>query len=295
MPRTITRIMRDGVTVTGTQCGPEHGQPVLLFHGGGQTRHAWGNTCEALGQAGYLATAYDFRGHGDSTWAPRYRTEDFVDDVHELAISQRSKPIIVGASLGGFSALLANARDTGEISKALVMVDIALRMKPEGIERILNFMTAHADGFDSLEAAAAAVAAYQPHRKQRSDVSGLQKNLRQHEDHRWYWHWDPVVLETFKKDHEKNMSSEGLLMAAARKITQPVLLVRGLISDVVDDEVVSHFLGCVPHAQVAGVEGAGHMVAGDRNDIFLDAAMRFLTSLPGSLHPQPQRSAPLPA
>lgn len=282
MATTITRIMRDGVTLTGTAYGPDNGQPVLLFHGGGQTRHAWGRAGEVLGQAGYHATAYDFRGHGDSTWAPRYSQQDFVDDVYELAISQSGKPVIVGASLGGFSAMLANATDTGEISSALVMVDIALKMKPDGIERILSFMSEHADGFDSLEDAAVAVAAYQPHREQRTDPSGLQKNLRQHEDGRWYWHWDPVVLETFKRDHRIGMSTESLLMEAARKITQPVLLVRGLISDVVDEEVANHFRECVPHAEVAEVDGAGHMVAGDKNDIFIDAVMNFLKLPPSA-------------
>ncbi len=284
MPTTITRIMNDGVTLAGSSYGPKDGQPVLLFHGGGQTRHAWGKAGQTLGDAGYHAITFDARGHGDSTWAPHYATEDFVDDVYEIAIGMPKPPIIVGASLGGFSALLANARETGEISKALVMVDIALRMKPEGIERILNFMSAHADGFDNLEDAAEAVAAYQPHRKQRSDPNGLQKNLRQHEDGRWYWHWDPVVLETFKEDHRKNMSSDELLYEAAESLTQPILLVRGMISDVVDDEVAKDFKARIPHAEIAEVGGAGHMVAGDKNDIFLEAVMGFLRRL-NSEHP----------
>ena len=41
------------------------GQPVLLLHGGGQTRHAWRRTAEHLARAGATAYALDQRGHGD--------------------------------------------------------------------------------------------------------------------------------------------------------------------------------------------------------------------------------------
>ena len=277
----ITRIMRDGVTMTGTRYGPDDGQPVLLFHGGGQTRHAWGGAGEALGKAGYQATAFDFRGHGDSTWAPQYHHEDFFHDVHELCLTCNTPPIIVGASLGGISGLMANSLNGHEVSKALVLVDIAPRMKPEGIARIMGFMTAHKDGFDTLDDAAAAVADYQPHREQRADNSGLQKNLRQHEDGRWYWHWDPTMLESFDVANEFSQNTAALY-EAAESLTQPVILVRGMISDVIDDEIIAEFKQHIPHAEVAEVGGAGHMVAGDKNDIFLDAVMGFLRRLPAA-------------
>lgn len=37
-----------------------------------------------------------------------------------------------------------------------------------------------------------------------------------------------------------------------------------------------HLLELVPHAERADVTGAGHMVAGDRNEVFNDAVMEFL-------------------
>jgi pimeloyl-ACP methyl ester carboxylesterase len=36
----------------------------------------------------------------------------------------------------------------------------------------------------------------------------------------------------------------------------------------------------VPHAQFVEVPGAGHMVAGDSNDVFTDAVLGFLEGLP---------------
>ena len=38
-----------------------------MLHGGGQTRHAWTETAEALALLGWLAISVDLRGHGRSS------------------------------------------------------------------------------------------------------------------------------------------------------------------------------------------------------------------------------------
>lgn len=261
--------------------GPTDGPPLILLHGGGQTRHAWQKSVAALAAAGWRATAVDLRGHGDSDWPGTYRVQDFADDVCELAQACDRPPVLVGASLGGLSSLLANAGDAGEVSRALVLVDIAPRLNAAGVDRILGFMAAHAAGFASLDEAARAVAAYQPQRTQKSDPSGLRKNLRQREGGRWYWHWDPAMLAAFQRGRAENdVHHDERFYAAAERLTQLVLLVRGAESDVIDEAITREFRERIPQAEVADVGGAGHMVAGDRNDIFLDAVLNFLARLP---------------
>ena len=56
----------------------------------------------------------------------------------------------------------------------------------------------------------------------------------------------------------------------------PTLLVRGLKSDIVDDAGVDDLRRRVPALEVADIRGAGHMVAGDRNDEFNAAVVEFL-------------------
>jgi non-heme chloroperoxidase len=51
------------------------------------------------------------------------------------------------------------------------------------------------------------------------------------------------------------------------------------MSDLLSEEGAQELLEIVPHAQYADVAGAGHMVAGDRNDAFNDAVMSFLDEL----------------
>lgn len=51
---------------------------------------------------------------------------------------------------------------------------------------------------------------------------------------------------------------------------------RGLQSDVVSDASVDAFREMVPDLEVVDVAGAGHMVAGDRNDAFNKGVIGFL-------------------
>ncbi|HEY2999294.1 MAG TPA: alpha/beta hydrolase [Acidimicrobiales bacterium] len=273
------RIAGDGLTLAADAYGPADGPPVLLFHGGGQTRHAWGGTARLLGELGWRALTIDLRGHGDSDWAPdgRYGLDGFAGDVRALALAQPTPPALVGASLGGLSSLvaIADAPDGAEVARALILVDVAPRLEPAGIEHIAEFMLGHLDGFADLDEVADAVAAFNPHRPRPSDLSGLRKNVRLREDGRWYWHWDPAFLSG-GTDEPRSYTNEALLEAAARSLRLPTLLVRGRQSDVLSEEGARHLLGLVPHARYVDVGGAGHMVAGDRNDAFNDAVVAFL-------------------
>ena len=273
------RIAGDGLTLGADAYGPADGPPVLLFHGGGQTRHAWGGTARLLGELGWRALTIDLRGHGDSDWAPdgRYGLDGFAGDVRALALAQPTPPALIGASLGGLSSLvaIADAPDGAEVARALILVDVAPRLEPAGIEHIAEFMLGHLDGFADLDEVADAVAAYNPHRPRPSDLSGLRKNVRLREDGRWYWHWDPAFLSG-GTDEPRSYTNEALLEAAARSLRLPTLLVRGRQSDVLSEEGARHLLGLVPHARYVDVGGAGHMVAGDRNDAFNDVVVAFL-------------------
>jgi peroxiredoxin len=135
------------------------------------------------------------------------------------------------------------------------------------------------DGFASLQEVADAVAAYNPHRPRPADLSGLRKNVRQRADGRWVWHWDPR-FQTGPREHNMDghlsMVRAERLDTAARTLTAPVLLVRGKVSDLLSEEGARQFLALVPDAEFVDVEGAGHMVAGDRNDHFNNAVVGFL-------------------
>ena len=274
--RTVTFEGFRGVRLAAHVYGNPTSPPVVLLHGGGQTRHAWAGTARRLADAGFHAVALDLRGHGDSDWAPDgdYSIDAFAADLREVASTFDAPPAVVGASLGGGVVLVAEGEATASLCSAVVLVDIAHRIEMDGAMRILGFMTGRPEGFTSLEEAADAIAEYLPHRPRPTDLSGLTKNLRQGADGRYRWHWDPALFQgdltpASAQDPERRVS-------AARGLDVPTLLVRGRMSDLLSEEAAAEFLELVPHAQFVDVRDAGHMVAGDRNDVFTDAVAGFL-------------------
>ncbi|MFN8028448.1 MAG: alpha/beta hydrolase [Acidimicrobiia bacterium] len=279
----------DGIRLAADVVGDPAAPPAVLLHGGGQTRYAWGSTAQVLAERGWRAYRVDLRGHGESEWSPdgRYGIDRFAGDIVEITgqVGAVAPPVMIGASLGGISSLLAIGEATTPIARGLVLVDVAPRTEPEGVKRIGDFMGANLEsGFGSLEEVADAVAAYNPHRPRPTDLSGLKKNVRLREDGRWVWHWDPAFMRGIESTQDETRASDLInherLEAAARRLTVPTLLVRGRMSDLLSEEGAREMLALAPHAEYADVAGAGHMVAGDRNDLFNDAIVGFLDRLP---------------
>ena len=69
------------------------------------------------------------------------------------------------------------------------------------------------------------------------------------------------------------------LLEGAGRIRVPTLVVRGAQSDLVSIEAAQEFVDAVPGSRFVDVADAGHMVAGDQNDTFVDAILGFLTDL----------------
>lgn len=265
----------DGLTLEGDVGGPEGAPMVVLMHGGGQTRHSWSGAMQALVHAGYRVTNLDARGHGKSEWSPTraYGLPDRIKDVHAVVEGCGGPFALVGASMGGLTAI--HAIGEGLHPAALVLVDIVPQMEQAGVDRIVGFMNANHAGFASLEDAADAVAAYYPERPRPKDPSGLMKNLRLKDDGRLYWHWDPAM---FNVEDPSNFHDPlaGSTKRLGERTEVPVLVVRGRLSDIVSDESIAAFRAQVPHAEVHDIVGAGHMIAGDRNDAFNAAVIGFL-------------------
>jgi len=267
------RVSED-VSLVGDALGLPENPPVIFLHGGGQTRHAWKGTCQVLARARWYVINLDHRGHGDSSWAPdaNYSLEAFADDLIAVA-AQIARPVaVVGASLGGLAALLAGG-EQGLQATAMVLVDIAPKIERAGAGRIFDFMWAKRGGFDSIEEAADFVATYTQHRTREKNLESLKKNLRKREDGRYVWHWDPRFLSekgpTELRDHLR-------LYRAAENLTMPTLVVRGKRSDVVTDEAARELAAAIPRGEFVDVSDAGHMVAGDQNDAFTQAVVKFL-------------------
>jgi pimeloyl-ACP methyl ester carboxylesterase len=277
--QTVTFRGVDGLNLIGDEwnrgaASADDRPTVLMLHGGGQNRYSWKNTGQILADAGFHVIALDSRGHGDSDRSPTadYTVESLSGDILQV-LYQIGRPVaLVGASMGGLTGILAAHEAGPELVTKLVLVDVVPRFEKDGSARIRDFMFSNVDGFDSLEAAADAVAAYLPHRPKPRSPEGLKKNLRL-SDGRWYWHWDPAFLTKPADDPFLRVDK---MEQAAINLEIPILLIRGKLSDVVSPESVEDFLTKVPGAEFVELAEAGHTAAGDDNDAFTDVVVRFV-------------------
>jgi len=272
-----------GLKLALSSFGDPAAPPVIFAHGGGQTRHAWSGAARAVAFEGYRSIALDLRGHGESDWAADgdYSLEAIARDlieVGERVAGGGPRPHVVGASLGGLAAIVAAGMLSRDAFESVTLVDIAPNMDAAGVTKVVGFMGAHVQkGFASLEQAADVIASYLPHRPRPKDLEGLRKNLRQGQDGRWRWHWDPAFIAGVMR--RSGVAHTGDLEQAVRDIRVPLHLIRGRMSELVSEDAVAAFRSLAPQAHYTDVAGARHMVAGDRNDVFIEAVVSFLRTI----------------
>ncbi len=275
-PVTLTFEGVGGVRLAAETLGDPRAPPVILLHGGGQTRWSWGASVQSLAADGFRVINVDLRGHGESDWAPGgdYAFESFTGDLRAILHHVGGRPFIVGASLGGLTALLTCGEPPFADVAGLVLVDIAPRIATAGTDRVVGFMRSTSKGFATLEEAAAAIADYLPHRTRPMRPEGLAKNLRHGDDGLYRWHWDPAFIQ--QRPNWSPQAFEERLMRATRAISVPILFVRGSNSDVLTASIATTLAAELPQAEFAEVAGAEHMLAGDENTAFTQAILPFL-------------------
>src|SRR6476646_3458405 len=120
--------------------------PVLLIHGMSCNRTHWDAQVEFL-SADHRVVAYDQRGHGESSLAADgvYGVRTFVDDARRLCAELGlERPVVIGHSLGGVSAIML-AADPG-FASALVLVDSTVELPADAAAGLTAY-------FDGLRAA----------------------------------------------------------------------------------------------------------------------------------------------
>jgi pimeloyl-ACP methyl ester carboxylesterase len=272
-----------GVKLAASAFGQEDGPLVVMIGGLGQTRHSWGRAAERIGEAGWRAITLDLRGHGESGWSDdgRYGYDRTAGDVIAVIRALGKPAVVVGASLGGKIGMTAAGEGGPEIVRALVIVDTIPRTNPAGVAEVTQVLHPPAEGFASLDAAAAELARLRGKGAREGAGERLRPNMRQDDAGRWHWHWDPAWMD---RDQGIGLAAAtDFLEAAAARISVPVLVTRGELSQVVGDDGLAAFRAIVPQVEVETIAGAGHMIVGDRNDAFADAVIAFLQR-----HPVPE-------
>src|SRR6201988_3283501 len=113
-PQTVEYSGLNGLTLVadewnrGTDAAADR-PTILMLHGGGQNRFSWKNTGQVRADGGFPVVALDSRGHGDSDRAPDadYDVETLTGDVMEVLDAIGRPVMLIGASMGGLTGILA--------------------------------------------------------------------------------------------------------------------------------------------------------------------------------------------
>jgi pimeloyl-ACP methyl ester carboxylesterase len=235
---------------------------LVLIHGGAQNAHTWDTVALELDVP---LVALDLPGHGhsshreDHVYWPADNAVALEQAIRVLAPNARA---VVGMSLGGLSAI-ALADRAPDLVRRLVLVDVTPGVNREKSSTIAQFI----DGpeyFDSFQEILDRTIQFNPTRTESSLRRGVMHNAIEGDDGKWRWRYDLPRRGTGEGESGSIIPGIEDLWDAIARVKVPLLLVRGSLSPVVDDEDVAELERRNHDANVILVEGAGHSIQGDK-------------------------------
>jgi len=237
---------------------------VVFVHGGAQNAHTWDTVALCLDRP---VLAVDLPGHGHSGWRAdgAYSPENMADDlalvIAELAPAARA---VVGMSLGGMTSMELAVRHPSLV-ESLVMVDITPGVNAAKTKAVIDFVDGP-QSFARFDDLLARTMEFNPTRSESSLRRGILHNARQLPDGSWAWRYDRGSRS--RSGGTTPITAEDAPLSPLwdhfGAIACPMMLVRGSLSPVVDDDDVAEALRRQPDLRVEVVDGAGHSVQGDR-------------------------------
>jgi esterase len=257
-----------------TECGPPAAPALVLLHGVTGHARTWDHEARALAPARRVL-ALDQRGHGDSDPAPDgdYSLTALVADIAAFVTALGLARVdLVGLSLGGRVAIAYAATHPTRVDH-LVVVDIGPDIAPAGRARVGMAMASAPERFETVEDAIALVRAANPRAVESRLRERVRDGLKPLPGGGFAWKYDRELREAVRADRWRETVD---LWPLWTSLTCPTLLLRGAESDVLSAETAKRMIATQPRARLVEIDGAGHMVPGDRPVEFLEALRAFL-------------------
>ena len=255
--------------------GPPDAPTILCLLGGHQSAHSWDLVSLNLAQR-YRVITPDQRGHGDSEWvrSGAYSNDEMAADIIALSATLGlHRPIVMGHSMGGRNTLLA-AQSEPELARALVIVDIGPEISEHGGRAIASFVAANEE-FEDLNAFVENVRRYDPYRSLEHIERTVRYNLFVRADGKYVSKCDRLPR---KLGLTESLRSTALSLASVATIRQPVLVVRGGESRVLEADAADRFVAALHQGQLLTVADCSHNVHSQNTHGFLQAIDSFLAT-----------------
>ncbi|MET9919627.1 alpha/beta hydrolase [Streptomyces sp. NPDC006435] len=267
-------VVRDGVRISCRDWGGT-GTPVVLLHGLAGHSGEWDTIARHL-RARHRVVAVDQRGHGGSERRPhdRSRAAYVADVVAVLDQLDLRRPVLVGQSLGGHTAMLTAAAHPGLVH-ALVLVEAKPgEADPDVPADIGGWLDSWPVPFPSWEAAVAFLGGGPVGE---GWAAGLEER-----DGAWWPRFDrDVMVDSLAENARHSYWDEWA------GITCPTLAVLGR-SGIVAPEECDRMLRQRPGTVAMSIPGTGHDLHLERPDVLravLEQFLRDTTGSPGAEQP----------
>ena len=162
-------------------------------------------------------------------------------------------------SMGGINATAYATRHASTL-RGLISVDVGPDVRFEAVERLMRGLGAYRY-FASPEDAAVRLSGLGARRPRALLQATLAQNLRQEDDARWTWKYDPRTLS--ERTAAEILEPRQALWARLAAITCPALVIRGADSEIFAPADAERFMRALPRGELVTVPAARHSVQTD--------------------------------
>ncbi|MBI4608947.1 MAG: alpha/beta hydrolase [Candidatus Rokubacteria bacterium] len=264
----------NGLQLHALEWGAPGPRGLLFLHGGSAHCHWFDAVAPAFADR-FHVLALDQRGHGESQWPvpPAYRTQDFCEDLRQLADALGwGEVTLVGHSMGGHNAMCFAAWHPERV-RGLVIADSRPTI-PE--DRLFELQARGFRPLRTYERPESALARFRLIPRETVADPELLRHLAQagivKRGERWVYRFDPACNGT------RQPADAWPLLA---RISAPTLVVRGEWSPILPRPMAAEMVKRIPGARLEEIAGTYHHFLLDRPAALVGLLERFLAGLRG--------------
>jgi len=238
--------------------------PVICIHGLTRNSSDFDELAPWIAQQGRRVIAVDVRGRGRSQHARKashYHPMMYAADIISLAETLRiSRAVFIGTSMGGLITMALALRKSSLIAAA-ILNDVGPVLSQKGLNRIASYAGEGSDCANWEQARDYIREINQsafPNNSEQEWDKWAHRAFAQNTVGKLELQYDPLIATPLKTGKLK--ASSWIAKWAFRRLTRkrPCLLVRGAISDLLEQEQASYMLNVAPHLHYVEVSGIGH-------------------------------------
>jgi pimeloyl-ACP methyl ester carboxylesterase len=263
----ITYTSNDGLQLYARDYPAAAGQahlPVICIHGLTRNSSDFDEFAPQIAALGRRVIAVDVRGRGHSQRDPKHENYNplvYAGDIEKLMQDLGiARAVFVGTSMGGLITMTVAARNL-DLVAAAVLNDIGPVISPKGLARIAGY-TGKSAALSSWEEAAGYVKDINtcafPNNTDADWLKWARRGFDEGDDGKLSARYDPniaIALQTGKL-RPTSLAARMAFKRLARK--RPTLLVRGGLSDLVEEHQAAWMRKAAPEMQYVEVPNVGH-------------------------------------